>query len=81
MESGYSTGYYDFRIEIYDAYSFEMLTTSAGQSYQLSDVPLEDADSDIQIITSTTVNHGSGGAGSISLVLTMLLLSVSYRRF
>jgi len=85
-ESGYNTGYYDFRIEIYDAYSNLLLTTSEAQSFQLSDVPLEAATADVVVSTgggnvgggsSSSVSHGSGGGGSMGvLVLALGLLSL-----
>ena len=81
-QSGYSTGYYDFRVEIYDAYTDVLLTTSDEHSYQLSAVPLEDAGLDIQANSggstggnsgdSISISAGSGGAGSMGL-LTLIL--------
>jgi len=87
-ESGYNTGYYDFRIELYDANTFELLTTTEGQSGQLTDVPLEDAASDKQVSTGTgnngggtTVNQGSGGAGSFGFIILLIFLSVIQRSY
>ena len=89
-QDGYSTGYYDFRVEIYDVISGVLLTTSDDQSYELSSVPLEDAGLDIQSNTgagtagnntgsSTSVSLGAGGAGSMGL-LTLILASGFLRR-
>ncbi|MCP3673239.1 MAG: hypothetical protein GY829_02030 [Gammaproteobacteria bacterium] len=81
-QNGYSTGYYDFRVEIYDTYTDELLTTTVESSYQLSEVPLEDVGLDMQSNGSSvgsgsgetgTISVGSGGAGSMGL-LTLLLM-------
>lgn len=75
-QSGYPTDYYDFRIELVDAYSGEILDDVSGEFSSLLEVPLEDAGRDTQ---STIVNpppsstsYGSGG-GSWSLLGLSLL--------
>jgi hypothetical protein len=86
-ESGYSTGYYDFRIEIYDADSFILVATSEAHDYELSEVPLEDATQDVAANSggsnyggsSTSVSYGSGGGGSFGFVLIFLILAYSIR--
>ena len=89
LESGYATGYYDFRIELYDAISYEFLTSSSDLSYQLSDVPLEDVSSDYKAAPVDTgasdnypdaVSHGSGGAGSTEILLILLMLTLLFRQ-
>jgi len=85
LESGYNTGYYDFKIEIYDSVTDAYLISSEGFDYELSQVPLEDMTADQQpavvtIITSSTTSIESGGAGSMEWLLSlMLLISVAYR--
>jgi len=78
-ESGYSTGYYDFRIELYDAITDVLLTTSVEQNQQLSAVPLEDTSLDVYSSpgssggSSTSVSYESGG-GSMGLLLPIIFL-------
>ncbi|MFT5521148.1 MAG: putative membrane protein YgcG, partial [Enterobacterales bacterium] len=90
-ESGYSTGYYDFRVEIYDADSFALVATSEAQDYELGAVPLEDASQDIIANSggtggsnnggnTTSTSHGSGGGGSFGFALIILILVYSIRR-
>ncbi len=86
LESGYSTGYYDFKIDIYDASSAQFLTSSDAFDAQLSYVPLEDAGADT-VATSSTVIHTStvsvesGGAGSTTGLLALLgCLGIFLRR-
>ncbi|MFT5451090.1 MAG: putative membrane protein YgcG [Enterobacterales bacterium] len=90
-ESGYSTGYYDFRIEIYDADSFALVATSEAQDYELGTVPLEDASQDTLANNggtggtsnggnSTSISQGSGGGGSFGFALVILILAYSIRR-
>jgi hypothetical protein len=88
LETGYSTGYYDFRVEIYDADSFVLVATSEGQDYELGAVPLEDASLDASANTggtpnggsSTSTSQGSGGGGSFGYALILLILAYSIRR-
>ncbi|HEY9031963.1 MAG TPA: choice-of-anchor H family protein [Kangiella sp.] len=75
-QSGYPTDYYDFRIELIDANTGEILDDVSSEFSPLLEVPLEDAGRDTQ---STVVNpppsstsYGSGG-GSWSLLGVSLL--------
>ncbi len=89
LESGYQTGYYNFKIEIYDAYTDAFLTSSDNVSAALSDVPLEDRSSDAVQNSggvSTTEptsshSHGDGGAGSSGLMILLVLFASYFRRF
>ena len=82
LESGYSAGYYDYSIEIFDAQSGELLTTSENLAHELYNVPLEDATSDLKFDHSgitdmepiSTISQGSGGAGSMGLLLLFIPL-------
>ena len=88
LESGYNRGYYNFSIELYDAYTDYFLTSSASLNYQLSEVPLEDALSDVQtnIATipvtnsgTTSISYGEGGGGSMGLLVLVLPLLLRRR--
>ena len=90
-ENGYSTGYYNFRIELYDAETFSLLATSEAQDYSLGDVPLESANFDLQPNSGgntgtgsntgsrTSVSHESGG-GSFGFALILLMAAASFRK-
>ena len=80
LQSGYDTGYYDFKIDMFDAYTGDYLVSSDLFDYQLYQVPLEDEVSDrvnntgtVTLVTST-VSVESGGAGSGGLFLLMLTM-------
>lgn len=76
-ESGYSRGYYDFSIELYDAYTYELLAVSDDFNYALYDVPLEDADSDRRPSSGgSSVSVGVSGSGSFSILLIILSLAL-----
>jgi len=86
-ESGYSTGYYDFRVELYDAMTSVLLATSEALDHQLFSVPLEDTTFDMQPSggsstggVSTSVSYQSGGGGSMELVVLMMLLILGLNR-
>ncbi|AOE49629.1 hypothetical protein KS2013_907 [Kangiella sediminilitoris] len=78
-QSGYPTGYYDFRLEVIDAATGEVLDDVSPEFSPLLQVPLEDADDDTRTSTSnppsSTTSSGHGGGGSTSL-LTLGLLAV-----
>jgi len=82
LESGYKTGLYDFRVDVYDAYSGNFLTSSDNLAYELSDVPLEDSLADAGqnssggslTVISSSDSVGSGGAGSTGGTMILLML-------
>ncbi|MHC9510841.1 choice-of-anchor H family protein [Kangiella sp. M94] len=83
-QSGYPTDYYDFRIELIDADTGEILDDVSSEFSPLLEVPLEDAGRDTQ---STVVNpppsstsYGSGGGSWGLLGLSMLGLFGWVRR-
>ena len=84
LESGYATGYYDFKIDIYDAQSFSLLTTSSEFDGQLAYVPLEDIAADTVAtappVIVSTVSVESGGAGSMFGMAGLLLTTLLFRR-
>lgn len=87
LQSGYNTGYYDFKIDMYDAYTGEFLTSSDVFDYQLSQVPLEDETLDrvsnsttTTTITTSTVSVESGGAGTSGLFILILTLGAGLLR-
>ena len=63
LESGYATGYYDFRVDLYESDTGALVASTSSVNVDLSDVPLEDASRDT---TSSNNNTGSGGGGSVS---------------
>jgi hypothetical protein len=86
LESGYNTGYYDFKIDLYDTATGSFLNSSDAFDNKLAYVPLEDATRDVYTnntttIVSSTVSVESGGAGSMGFIITLLLVStIFYRR-
>lgn len=84
LQSGYSTGYYDFKIDIFDSVTEQLLTSSDAFDGELSLVPLEDVPSDTvastppPVVTSTVVVE-SGGAGSMFGVIGLLLMTMLYK--
>ncbi len=86
-ESGYDTGYYDFRVELYDAFTSELLATSASSDNQLFQVPLEDTSNDVQPSGSipgggfTSESYESGGSGGMSVYLIMILSILRFSRY
>jgi len=88
LETGYQTGLYDFRVDIFDSYSSNFLTSTESLSYELSDVPLEDAVADARrnssantaIIVASSDSIESGGAGSSGVVALLLMMSIYLRR-
>ena len=85
LQSGYATGYYDFKVDIFDSASGTFLTSSDAFDSQLSYVPLEDVSADTTPTTTTTVitstvSVESGGAGSMFGILGLLGLALLFRR-
>lgn len=85
---GYSRGYYDVLIEVYDADSDEMVLEIGPENFTLSDLELEDAYSDGAYVNgssgTTSVYTEVSGAGSLDKFFALLslgLVSISlYRR-
>lgn len=75
-QSGYPAGYYDFRLEVIDANTGEVLDDVSPEFSPLLQVPLEDANRDTRESTvnppSSTSSSESGG-GSTSLITLILL--------
>ncbi len=87
--SGYPTGYYDFKIVIRDAYSNERLVETQGEFGALNAIPLESYDRDDSYNSGGGSGSGSGGSttnyesggGSLPLsVLFILLTLVTLRK-
>lgn len=89
--SGYPTGYYDFKIVVRDAYSSERLIETYSEFAALNAVPLESFDYDN---TSSSGNSGSGshghgsstsyesgGAWSVVLILFLSSIAVFRRKY
>lgn len=87
-QSGYPTGYYDFKIVIRDSYSNEQLVETYSEFYALNEVPLESADRDNSYNSGNNGGSHSGGGssssyesgGSLSLLIALLTLLGVCRR-
>lgn len=83
-QSGYPTDYYDFRIELIDADTGEVLDDVSGEFSSLLEVPLEDAGRDTRSTTVTpppsSTSYGSGGGSWGLLGLSLLGLFAWVRR-
>ncbi len=87
-ESGYSPDYYDFRVELYDAFTYDLLATSSHLDQYLFEVPLEDITFDAHptaggsgSVQITSMSYESGGGGSMGLVMICLTMLISLLRF
>ncbi len=81
--SGYSFGYYDIEIQLYDAHSHSLMTViSYDESQALHALPLESRDTDVTHHSSTTVTHHSSGGGSLGsgIFFAFLLLLTTVKR-
>jgi hypothetical protein len=88
LESGYATGYYDFRVDIIEAATFELVASTDDINVDLANVPLEDQINDVSSSSGNSNNQvvvaassGSGGGGSSSLLLLMLLATAFGARY
>lgn len=83
-QSGYPTDYYDFRIELIDANTGEILDDVSGEFSSLLEVPLEDAGRDTSgtVVTPppSSTSYGSGGGSWSLLGLSLLGLFAWMRR-
>ena len=74
--SGYPANYYDFRLEVVDANTGEVLDDVSPEFSSLLQVPLEDANNDTKVSDpnppSSTTSSGSGG-GSTGMITVILL--------
>ena len=89
-QSGYPTGYYDFKIVIRDSYSNEQLVETYSEFYALNEVPLESADRDNSYNSGNSGGSHSGGGsstsyesgGSLSVLIALLaVFGVSRRKW
>lgn len=78
-QSGYPAGYYDFRLEVIDAGTGEVLDDVSPEFSPLLQVPLEDANRDTRESTAnppsstTSSESGGGSAGMVTVILLGLL--------
>ena len=86
MLDGYPTGSYDVLIELYDTWDGSFVADIGPESTsELGFLPLEDANLDTPVISTTpvVVNRGGGG-GAVdrltAVVLVLLATSVALRR-
>ncbi|GAA4355928.1 choice-of-anchor H family protein [Kangiella marina] len=78
-QSGYPANYYDFRLEVIDANSGEVLDDVSPEFSPLLQVPLEDANSDTRDSSpnppsSTTSSESGGGSTGIFMLILLGLL-------
>lgn len=83
-QSGYPANYYDFRIEVIDANTGEVLDDVSPEFSPLLQVPLEDANNDTRVSDpnppSSTTSSGSGGGSTGAFTLIILALLGGWRR-
>ena len=83
-QSGYAANYYDFRLEVIDADTGEVLDDVSPEFSSLLQVPLEDAYNDTRTSNpnppSSTTSSGSGGGSTGILTLLSLVLFGAWRR-
>ena len=83
-QSGYPANYYDFRLEVIDADTGEVLDDVSPEFSSLLQVPLEDATNDTRQSDpnppSSTTSSGSGGGSTGALTLVFLALLGAWRR-
>lgn len=83
-QSGYPANYYDFRLEVIDANTGEVLDDVSPEFSSLLQVPLEDANNDTRQSDpnppSSTTSTGSGGGSTGVLTLLFLALLGAWRR-
>lgn len=74
--TGYPSGRYDLLLELYEV-DTGLFVASAGpeESFELADLPLEDADRDQPAVVVTT-----GGGGAAGALLLVLLAGIAWRR-
>ncbi|MCP4414085.1 MAG: hypothetical protein GY808_16110 [Gammaproteobacteria bacterium] len=84
-ENGYNTGYYDIRVELYDATTFDLLATSVELDNKLFAIPLEGTSYDGQLSGSNSGIRSSSSSyissGSMELALLGLLLLLGLKRY
>ena len=86
-ESGYPTGYYDFRIDLFDQTNTLLTSVDSGSPF-LADVPLEDSLADTYYSPVPTPPSNSGhshsdehGGGSIYWLIWFLVLAGIIRQY
>ena len=78
-QSGYPANYYDFRLEVIDANTGEVLDDVSPEFSSLLQVPLEDANNDTRESnpnppsSTTSSESGGGSTGLVTLILLGLL--------
>ncbi len=78
---GFKADYYDVLVEVYDAYSGDLVTSYGpldDSSFAL--LPLEDVNRDVPIPTPVVSSHGSGGGALSAWGLLLLAGMYVYRR-
>ena len=71
---GYPSGSYDLLIEIYEVDTgLYVASAGPGESFELVDLPLEDADRDLPPPSAPVVrNYGGGGSNSLPFLIALL---------
>ncbi len=81
LVSGYPPGYYDVLIEVYDAYTGELVISyGPAESAALSLLPVESVSYDTVVPVRVIVSDGHGGGGTLSLAAIFLLLVAGWAR-
>jgi len=81
LVSGYPTGSYDLLIELFDAYDDTFLAYFGPEdTSELSFLPLEDADRDIEIVPDIIVVENHHGGGSFGLIFILAIGLAAWTR-
>lgn len=81
LVSGYPPGYYDVLIEVYDAYTGELVISHGPtKSTALSLLPIESVSYDTVAPVKVIVSDGHGGGGALSLAVIFWLLIAGWAK-
>lgn len=80
LDSGYPRGYYNHHIEIYDAYSHELIGSyGPADSHQFHGLPMESRIHEDQFSIGTDITLSFSGTGSMDIELLALCVIVTLR--
>ncbi|NND59335.1 MAG: hypothetical protein HKN49_03625 [Gammaproteobacteria bacterium] len=81
LVSGFPADYYELLVEVYDAYSGELLVEyGAIENASFSGLPLEDVNRDGAVTLPIVTSYGTSGGGSVSLLALAGILGLVLRR-
>lgn len=81
LVSGYPPGYYDVLIEVYDAYTSELVISyGPSESTALSLLPIESVSYDTVAPVTVIVSDGHGGGGTLSFAMIFWLMVAGWAK-